>query len=103
MTVIGDPLIDVAGARSRAPDLALADAGPPTSGRRAKSPECRSTRAAMHDYLDRHLPPRRQRHFEAHLDGCAECIRAFIDIREISWTRRGTASGTGHGPHDSTP
>ncbi|MFD2024020.1 MULTISPECIES: zf-HC2 domain-containing protein [Promicromonospora] len=50
--------------------------------------ECRSTRAAMHDYLNRRLQPRRQRRFEAHMDGCVECIRAFIHIRELSWKRR---------------
>lgn len=50
--------------------------------------ECRSTRAAMHDYLNRRLQPRRQRRFEAHMDGCVDCIRAFIDIRELSWKRR---------------
>lgn len=54
----------------------------------ASRPECRSTRAAMHDYLGRHLPPRRQRRFERHMDGCAECIRAFIDIREVAWARQ---------------
>lgn len=56
---------------------------------RVDAPECRSTRVAMHDYLDRRLQPRRQRRFEAHMDGCAECIRAFMDIRELSWKRQG--------------
>ncbi|MFI6428395.1 zf-HC2 domain-containing protein [Promicromonospora sp. NPDC050880] len=59
-----------------------------TSVRRVTAPECRSTRAAMHDYLTRRLQPRRQRRFETHLDRCADCIRAFIDIREISWNRQ---------------
>jgi anti-sigma factor RsiW len=45
----------------------------------------------MHDYLGRHLEPRRARRLETHLDTCAECIRAFIDIREASWTRRTVA------------
>jgi hypothetical protein len=53
--------------------------------------ECRSTRAAMHDYLSRRLQPRRARRWEVHLDRCAECIRVFIDIREAGWTRRTTA------------
>ncbi|PUB27577.1 putative zinc finger protein [Promicromonospora sp. AC04] len=57
------------------------------------APECRSTRAAMHDYLNRRLPPDRENHLEVHLDGCAACIRAFIDIREVSWKRR-AAAGT---------
>jgi hypothetical protein len=59
--------------------------------RAVNGPECRSTRAAMHDYLGRHLEPRRARRLETHLDTCAECIRAFIDIREASWTRRTVA------------
>ncbi|MFI6423734.1 zf-HC2 domain-containing protein [Promicromonospora sp. NPDC050880] len=58
------------------------------AGGGAGSPECRATRAAMHDYLDRCLPPLRQERFEAHLDGCAECIRTFIDVREVAWARR---------------
>lgn len=53
-----------------------------------EAPECRSTRAVMHDYLGRHLAPRRRRRFETHMDGCAGCIRAFIDVREVAWTRR---------------
>lgn len=48
-------------------------------------PECRSTRAALSDYLNSRLTPNRKHHLEAHLDGCAECIRAFIDIREVAW------------------
>lgn len=59
-----------------------------------REPECRSTRAAMHDYLARSLPPRRARRLEVHLDGCARCIRAFIDIREASWARRSPAGSS---------
>ncbi|WP_274995166.1 zf-HC2 domain-containing protein [Promicromonospora iranensis] len=62
-----------------------------TSVHAVNGPECRSTRAAMHDYLGRHLAPRRASRLEAHLDSCAECIRAFIDIREASWARRAVA------------
>jgi hypothetical protein len=72
------------------PDHVRAGAAPRVA-RAVTGPECRSTRAAMHDYLGRHLPPRRARHLELHLDGCAECIRAFIDIREASWARRTVA------------
>lgn len=54
---------------------------------------CRTTRAALHDYVNRHLQPRRQRQLETHLYGCDGCIRAFIDIREVSWTRRAAGSG----------
>lgn len=71
------------------PDQVRTGAAPRAAHVRAVTgPECRSTRAAMHDYLGRHLPPRRARRLELHLDGCAECIRAFIDIREASWARR---------------
>jgi hypothetical protein len=71
------------------PDHVRAGAAPRVARVRAVTgPECRSTRAAMHDYLGRHLPPRRARRLELHLDSCAECIRAFIDIREASWARR---------------
>jgi hypothetical protein len=71
------------------PTPARAGAAPRVAKVRAViGPECRSTRAAMHDYLGRDLPSRRARSLELHLDGCAECIRAFIDIREASWARR---------------
>ncbi|GGM29802.1 hypothetical protein GCM10010102_26690 [Promicromonospora citrea] len=53
--------------------------------------ECRSTRAVMHDYLDRRLPARRVRRFESHMDGCPRCIRAFIDARQTAWTRKAAA------------
>ena len=56
--------------------------------------QCRSTRSAMHDYLTRRLPPRRVRRLEVHMDGCAKCIRVFIDIREASWTRRSPADSS---------
>lgn len=70
-------------------DLELAGAAAPAAGVRGfNEPRCRSTRAAMHDYLARCLQPRRARRLEAHMDGCAGCIRAFIDIREAGWTRR---------------
>ena len=70
--------------------LDSASASVHSGGARARvdEPECRSTRAAMHDYLNRRLQPRRQHRFEAHMDSCAECIRAFIDVRELSWKRQ---------------
>lgn len=90
MTIISDLDID---------DLySVLDTGSRVDVRGVSGPECRSTRAEMHDYLGRHLPPRRRRRLERHMDGCAECIRAFIDIREVSWTRQavaGTATLTG--------
>ncbi|WP_454859640.1 zf-HC2 domain-containing protein [Promicromonospora soli] len=83
-----------------APAPATVDSGA-TSVHDLDASECRSTRAAMHDYLNRRLQPRRQRQFEAHMDGCVECIRAFIDIRERSWKRR-TAGQPSRGGRSST-
>lgn len=60
---------------------------PGPDGATAGRPECRSTRASIHDYLSGRLLPRRRRRLEKHLDGCAECIRAFIDVRQVSWNR----------------
>ena len=54
-------------------------------------PECRSTRAAMHDYLKGHLLPGRQLRLEVHMDGCTECTRAFVDVRDVSWVLRDLA------------
>ncbi|MFD7307322.1 zf-HC2 domain-containing protein [Promicromonospora sp. NPDC059942] len=64
--------------------------GPSAAGRlgdRAPRPECRSTRASIHDYLSGRLLPYRRHRLERHLDGCAACIRAFIDVRQVSWNR----------------
>ncbi|MFD6139383.1 zf-HC2 domain-containing protein [Promicromonospora sp. NPDC060271] len=55
----------------------------------ARRPECRAARAALHDYLHGRLAPGRRHRVELHLDGCAGCTRAFIDVREVSWTLRG--------------
>lgn len=71
---------------------ALADVASPSAaarGRDVPRPECRTTRAALHDYLHERLVPSRRRRVEAHLDGCDECTRAFIDVREASWALRG--------------
>lgn len=57
--------------------------------RTVHQPECRATRAAMHDYVKARLVPSRQRRVEAHLDRCVPCTRAFIDVREVSWALRG--------------
>lgn len=64
-------------------------ARPATPARRVRRPECRATRAALHDYLQGRLVPSRRYRVEIHLDGCAECTRAFIDVREVSWALRG--------------
>jgi hypothetical protein len=52
-------------------------------------PDCRATRAAMHDYVKGRLAPSRQRRVEHHLDRCSRCTRAFTDVREVSWWLRG--------------
>ena len=81
------------------PGLPVADAVP-ASARGIHEAECRLTRAAMHDYVNRNLQPRRQRRLETHLYGCDDCIRAFIDIREVSWTRRAAGLATPTGTDD---
>ena len=42
----------------------------------------------MSGYLNSRLAPQRKQHLEAHMDGCAKCIRAFIDLREANWRLR---------------
>ena len=74
--------------RLRRAEERLAGAFAAAHARGVNEPECRSTRAAMHDYLKGRLLPRRQRRLEVHMDGCAECTRAFIDVREVSWMLR---------------
>ena len=76
---------DVAALRSVLSGPADHDATPT---RRVNQPECRATRAAMHDYIKGHLVPSRQRRVAAHLDRCAPCTSSFIDVREASWTLR---------------
>jgi hypothetical protein len=82
--------------------LAVADAVPGGAGCIHEA-ECRLTRAAMHDYVNRNLQPRRQRRLETHLYGCDDCIRAFIDIREVSWARRAAGLTTPIGADDEAP
>ncbi|MBL0886709.1 zf-HC2 domain-containing protein [Myceligenerans indicum] len=74
--------------RLRRAEERLAGAFAAAHARKVNEPECRTTRAAMHDYLKGRLLPRRSKRLEAHLDGCAECTRAFVDVREVSWMLR---------------
>ncbi|WP_189668856.1 RNA polymerase sigma factor [Promicromonospora soli] len=74
--------------RLRRAEERLAGAFAAAHAQRVDAPECRSTRAAMHDYLKGRLLPRRQRRLEVHMNGCGECTRAFIDVREVSWMLR---------------
>ncbi|MGW2091449.1 zf-HC2 domain-containing protein [Promicromonospora sukumoe] len=83
MTLTGARRADVARLRAALTEL------PSVSGVRDGSPpECRTTRASIHDYLSGRLLPHRRRRLENHLDGCAGCIRAFIDVRQVAWNRR---------------
>ncbi|WP_036958674.1 RNA polymerase sigma factor, partial [Promicromonospora kroppenstedtii] len=74
--------------RLRRAEERLAGAFAAAHAQDVNEPECRTTRAAMHDYLKGRLLPRRQRRLEVHMDGCGECTRAFIDVREVSWMLR---------------
>ncbi|MFD2795761.1 zf-HC2 domain-containing protein [Promicromonospora vindobonensis] len=74
--------------RLRRAEERLAGAFAAAHAQGVNEPECRTTRAAMHDYLKDRLLPRRRARFEVHMDGCAECTRAFIDVREVSWMLR---------------
>ncbi|GAB3158240.1 hypothetical protein GCM10027059_02600 [Myceligenerans halotolerans] len=49
---------------------------------------CRITRGAMHDYIRHRLLPGRRRELEDHLVDCAECARAFTDVRESYWLQQ---------------
>ena len=90
------------------PSVAPAPLALAAAGRSLHEPECRTTRAALHDYLARRLLPSRRRRVEAHLDGCGECTRAFIDVRQASWAlrdhgRRLAADGHRGGRHRRAP
>ncbi|MCP2266560.1 zf-HC2 domain-containing protein [Promicromonospora thailandica] len=74
--------------RLRRAEERLAGAFAAAHAQAVNEPECRATRAAMHDYLKDRLLPRRRGRVEAHMDGCAECTRAFLDVREVSWMLR---------------
>ncbi|WP_158280981.1 sigma-70 family RNA polymerase sigma factor [Promicromonospora sp. AC04] len=74
--------------RLRRAEERLAGAFAAAHAQAVNEPECRTTRAAMHDYLKGRLLPRRQSRLEVHMDGCTECTRAFIDVREVSWMLR---------------
>ncbi len=74
--------------RLRRAEERLAGAFAAAHAQGVNEPECRTTRAAMHDYLKDRLLPRRRARFEVHMDGCAECTRAFVDVREVSWMLR---------------
>ena len=60
--------------------------------RHVAEPACRAGCAAMHDYLAGHLLPHRQRRLEVHMNGCARCTRAFVDVCDVSWALREAGS-----------
>lgn len=102
------PLADVAALRSALSALTGPTGDDAARTRRTNRPECRATRAAMHDYVTGRLVPSRQRRIEAHLDRCVPCTRAFIDVREVSWALRGlgrrlAADGHPGGRHRRVP
>ncbi|MCP2286430.1 DNA-directed RNA polymerase specialized sigma subunit, sigma24 family [Promicromonospora umidemergens] len=74
--------------RLRRAEERLAGAFAAAHAQAVREPECRTTRAAMHDYLKGRLLPRRQRRLEVHMDRCAQCTRAFMNVREVSWMLR---------------
>ncbi|GHH70573.1 zf-HC2 domain-containing protein [Promicromonospora soli] len=53
--------------------------------------ECRTTRASMHDFVRHRLLPRRRQKVEDHMVQCADCTRAFVDVRESYWMLRAAA------------
>src|SRR5690606_41372531 len=60
----------------------------PRPARPVNEPACRTTRAGRHDCLKGRMLPRRQHRLEVHMDSCADCTRAFMDVREVSWMLR---------------
>jgi hypothetical protein len=74
--------------RLRRAEERLAGAFAAAHARSVNRPECRTTRAAMHDYVKGRLLPGRQRRLEVHMNGCGECTRAFVDMREVPWMLR---------------
>lgn len=82
---------DVAALRTALSGLSGSDGRAGSAGREhpLSPPACRTTRAALYDYVKGSLVPSRQRRVEHHLDRCGRCTRAFIDVRMESWALRG--------------
>lgn len=57
----------------------------------ADDAECKATRASMHDFVRHRLMPRRRQKVEDHMVQCADCTRAFVDVRESYWMLRAAA------------
>ncbi|MFJ3404996.1 hypothetical protein [Promicromonospora sp. NPDC090134] len=90
--------------RLRRAEENLAAALAAAHARHVAEPECRAGCAAMHDYLAGHLLPHRQRRLEVHMNGCARCTRAFVDVCDVSWALReaGTDAVVEGAPADVT-
>lgn len=74
--------------RLRRAEENLAAALAAAHARHVAEPECRAGRAVMHDYLAGRLLPHRQRRLEVHMNDCARCTRAFVDVCDVSWALR---------------
>lgn len=58
----------------------------------AESPgACTGTRRSLGDYVRHRVPAGRRRVLEEHLFGCQDCMRAFIDVRQVGWSLRDAA------------
>ncbi|WP_285103506.1 hypothetical protein [Promicromonospora sp. MEB111] len=78
--------------RLRRAEENLAAALAAAHARHVAEPECRAGRAVMHDYLAGHLLPHSQRRLEVHMNDCARCTRAFVDVCDVSWALREAGS-----------
>lgn len=77
--------------RLRRAENRLASSLAETHAGNADNLECRSTRASMHDFVRHRLLPGRRQKVEDHMVGCANCTRAFVDVRESYWMLRAAA------------
>lgn len=77
--------------RLRRAENRLASSFADTHAGTADNVECRSTRASMHDFVRNRLLPGRRQKVEDHMVECADCTRAFVDVRESYWMLRAAA------------
>ncbi|QAY69446.1 RNA polymerase sigma factor [Xylanimonas protaetiae] len=72
-------------------NLAAGLAAVHTRAAAAEAGACTTTRGALGDYVRHRLPARTRQVLEAHLFGCQDCMRAFIDVRQAGWALRDAA------------
>ncbi|MFI6425035.1 hypothetical protein [Promicromonospora sp. NPDC050880] len=77
--------------RLRRAENRLASGFAETHAGTAENVECRTARAAMHDFVRNRLMPHRRQAVEDHMVECAGCTRAFVDVRESYWMLRAAA------------